>query len=282
MTIRKDVLVVADAKDTLEALIEGLKETDHRPTSSWLAQCKQWKMRYPVHLPEYSQTKDAINIYTFVDMLSRLAGEHDCILSDAGSAFYAVSQGLQLRAKTQRYIPSSAMATMGFSLPASIGAALVRPHARTLAITGDGSFQQNIQELQTLLHYQLPVALFVLNNDGYLSIRASQKNYFHNRWIGEGPRSGVTMPDTLKISEAYGIPAKRVASCEELEDVIVWARDVKGPCVVDVITPPDQLIIPTVASRINEDGTMSSRPLEDMFPFLDREEYRANLLIPEV
>lgn len=281
-TIKQDLVVIADAKDVLKALIDGLKDAAHTSQSSWLDMCKQWKARYPVNLPEYTKTKDAINIYSFVDHLSRCAGDHDCILSDAGSAFYAVSQGLQLRTRTQRYIPSSAMATMGFSLPASIGAALARPHARTLAVTGDGSFQQNIQELQTLLHYKLPVALFVLNNDGYLSIRASQKNYFQNRWIGEGPRSGVTMPDTLKICEAYGIPARRVSEYKDLDEVIEWAKNIKGPCVVDVITPPEQLIIPTVASRVNEDGTMSSRPLEDMFPFLDREEYRSNLLVSEV
>jgi acetolactate synthase-1/2/3 large subunit len=151
-----------------------------------------------------------------------------------------------------------------------------------LAVTGDGSFQQNIQELQTLLHYNLPVKLFVLNNDGYLSIRASQKNYFKERYIGEGPRSGVTMPDTLRICEAYGIPAARVSDLANLDQAIQLALDTPTPYVLDIVTPPEQPIIPTVSSRVNPDGSMSSRPLEDMAPFLDRDEYHSNLLIDEV
>ncbi len=124
--------------------------------------------------------------------------------------------------------------------------------------------------------------MFVLNNDGYLSIRASQKNYFKERYIGEGPRSGVTCPDTLKICEAYGVPSARVSDLVALDEAIMIALATPGPYVLDVITPPEQPIIPTVSSRVNPDGSMSSRPLEDMAPFLDREEYRSNLLIDEV
>jgi acetolactate synthase-1/2/3 large subunit len=151
-----------------------------------------------------------------------------------------------------------------------------------LAVTGDGSFQQNIQELQTLKCYQLPIKLFVLNNDGYLSIRASQKNYFEERYIGEGPRSGVTMPDTLKICEAYEINAARVADLDKLDDAILLALNTNGPYVLDIVTPPEQPIIPTVSSKVNPDGSMSSRPLEDMAPFLDRSEYYENMIIDPI
>ena len=174
------------------------------------------------------------------------------------------------------------MDTMGYSLPAAIGVSAALGDRPVLAITGDGSLQQNLQELQTVLHYSFPVKLFVLNNDGYLSIRASRSNYFEHRYIGEGPRSGVTMPDTLKICAAYGIPAARVSEFNRLEAAIKEALTAEGPFVLDVITPREQPIMPTVASGVNADGSMSSRPLEDMFPFLDREEYRSNLLIDEV
>jgi acetolactate synthase-1/2/3 large subunit len=240
-----------------------------------------WKKKYPVCLPEYQDTKDAINIYSFVDRLSELSAPGDFFIADAGSAFYAMSQGVQLTKEGQRYIPSSAMATMGYTLPAAIGVSTAIGDKRVLAVTGDGSLQQNIQELQTLLHYNLPVKLFVLNNDGYLSIRASQKNYFKERYIGEGPRSGVTMPDTLKICEAYGIPAARVSNLKDLDNAIKIAMETSGPYVLDVITPPEQPIIPTVSSKVNADGSMSSRPLEDMAPFLNREEYLSNLVINE-
>lgn len=281
-TIKIDRLIQSDAKRFLEGL--SLSLTSKKLSLSyknWLDKCLGWKRKYPVCLPEYKDTKGSINIYSFVDRLSELSAPGDYFIADAGSAFYAVSQGIQLTKEGQRYIPSSAMATMGYTLPAAIGVSTATGDKRVLAVTGDGSFQQNIQEMQTLLHYNLPVKLFVLNNDGYLSIRASQKNYFKERYIGEGPRSGVTMPDTLKICEAYGIPAARVSNLEDLDGAIKIAFETSGPYLLDVITPPEQLIIPTVSSKVNADGSMSSRPLEDMAPFLEREEYLSNLVIDE-
>jgi acetolactate synthase-1/2/3 large subunit len=282
-TIKIDRLIESDAKVLLDALITELAAHNmDSANTDWLTRCVGWKKKYPVCLPEYKETDGAINIYSFVDRLSALSAPGDMFVSDAGSAFYAVSQGIQLTKDNQRHIPSSAMATMGYSLPAAIGVSAATGDGRVLAVTGDGSFQQNIQELQTLLHYNLPVKLFVLNNDGYLSIRASQKNYFKERYIGEGPRSGVTMPDTLKICEAYGIPAARVSDLSALDAAIEQAFNTPGPYVLDIVTPSEQPIIPTVSSRVNPDGSMSSRPLEDMAPFLDRTEYRSNLLIDEV
>ena len=282
-TIKIDRLIQSDAKNFLESLLNQLKADGLKSNSdAWLDQCVAWKKKYPVCLPEYEHTQGAINIYSFVDRLSKLSEANDYFVSDAGSAFYAVSQAIQLTKPNQRYIPSSAMATMGYSLPAAIGISAATGDGRVLAVTGDGSFQQNIQELQTLLHYKLPVKLFVLNNDGYLSIRASQKNYFKERYIGEGPRSGITMPDTLKICEAYGMPTARVSNLQDLDRAIKIALETPGPYVLDVITPPEQLIIPTVSSKVNVDGSMSSRPLEDMAPFLNREEYLSNLFVDEV
>lgn len=282
-TIKIDRLIESDAKALLDALMKDLTvRKSNIGNIEWLSRCVGWKKKYPVCLPEYKDTLGAINIYSFVDHLSALSAPGDMFVSDAGSAFYAVSQGIQLTKDNQRHIPSSAMATMGYSLPAAIGVSAATGNARVLAVTGDGSFQQNIQELQTLLHHNLPVKLFVLNNDGYLSIRASQKNYFKERYIGEGPRSGVTMPDTLKICEAYGIPAARVSDLAALDAAIQTAFDTPGPYVLDIVTPSEQAIIPTVSSRVNPDGSMSSRPLEDMAPFLDRDEYRSNLLIDEI
>ena len=282
-TISIDHLIQADAKDFFNELTPLLGERCvFRQFQDWLQVCVGWKKSYPVCLPEYAHTKGAINIYSFVERLSALSSSGDVFISDAGSAFFAVSQGIHLSKPGQRYIPSSAMATMGYSLPAAIGVSAAIGDKRVLAITGDGSFQQNLQELQTLLHYNLPIKLFVLNNDGYLSIRASQKNYFKERYIGEGPRSGVTMPDTLKICSAYDIPAARVSSLGLLDDAILTALNTPGPYVLDIITPPEQLIIPTVSSKVNKDGSMSSRPLEDMAPFLSREEYRKNLMIDEI
>lgn len=281
-TIKIDHLVKSDAKVFLTDLFDRFDPMVGNVFNDWLLRCVGWKKRYPVCLPEYQDLKGAINIYSFVDRLSALSAPGDMFVSDAGSAFYVVSQGIKLTKEGQRYIPSGAMATMGYSLPAAIGVSVATGDTRVLAVTGDGSFQQNLQELQTLVYYELPVKLFVLNNDGYLSIRASQKNYFKERYIGEGPRSGVTMPDTLKICAAYGVPAARVSELVNLDEAIKLALETPGPYVLEVVTPPEQPIIPTVSSRLNPDGSMTSCPLEDMAPFLDRDEYRGNLLIDEV
>lgn len=282
-TIAIDRFLHSDAKDFLQRLIRTLDASQFKGApADWLKRCVEWKNKYPVNLPEYANTQGAINIYSFVDRLSELSEAGDAFISDAGSAFYAVSQGIRLTKDGQRYIPSSAMATMGYTLPAAMGVAAALGDKRVLAVTGDGSFQQNLQELAMVKHYRLPIKLFVLNNNGYLSIRASQKNYFERRFIGESPESGVPIPDTVKICEAYGIACERVSDLAQLDAVIKRALAYDGPYVVDVVTPPEQLIIPTVSSRVNADGSMSSRPLEDMFPFLEREEYVSNLLIDEV
>jgi len=203
-------------------------------------------------------------------------------VSDAGGTFYVTSQAIQLTKKGQRYIPSSAMATMGYSLPAAIGISVATDKKRVLALTGDGSFQQNIQELQTVVEYELPIKLFVLNNGGYESIRTSQKNYFENRFLGESNQSGISFPDTQKIANAYGIKFVRVNDYDGLDNKIKEILNFDGPIICEVMLPRDQQTIPTVSSRVNPDGTMSSRPLEDMYPFLDREEYKNNLYIGEV
>ena len=281
-TISIDKLLICDAKDFICTLKDKLVENEGSSCKDWLELCNSWKQKYKVCQPEYEDTKGAINIYSFIDQLSKQSGEGDIFISDAGSAYYATSQGIKLTKDDQRYITSGAMATMGFSLPAAIGAAVACKDKRVLAITGDGSLQMNIQEIQTLVHYGLNVKLFVLNNDGYLSIRASQKNYFENRFIGESDISGVSFPDILKLAEAYGIKAVRVSDIKKLEETIYQVLKTDGPIICDVITPREQPIVPTVSSVVNEDGTMSSRPLEDMAPFLDREEYKKNLLIDEV
>jgi acetolactate synthase-1/2/3 large subunit len=281
-TIKIDRLVESDASYALTELLNKLRQLKFNSRSDWLDRCVRWKKKYPVCLPEYENMVGQINVYSFMDRLSALAGPGDVFIGDAGSAIYAVSQGVMLLHDRQRYIPSSAMATMGYTVPAAIGVSAALGDARVLAITGDGSLQQNIQELQTFLHYKLPIKLFIWNNDGYLSIRASQKNYFEERYIGEGSRSGVSIPDTLKIASAYGIASDRVSELSELNNAIIKALDHDGPYILEIITPPDQPIIPTVSSKVNKDGSMSSRPLEDMAPFLSREEYLENMLIPPI
>ena len=280
-TINIDQFVHADAKDFLNILLKKSTKDGLSNYASWLEKCNEWKNKYPTCLPDYKNTNDQVNSYFLIDQICKNSKSGDIFVSDAGGTFYAVSQAITLTKPNQRYIPSSAMATMGYSLPAAIGIS-VATGERVIAFTGDGSLQQTIQEFQTLVEYNLPVKLFVLNNDGYHSIRTSQKNYYDGRYIGESSKSGISFPDTVKIAEAYGIKAFRINQPSQIADVLNLILDYDGPVVCDVIVPREQEIVPTVASRINDDGTMSSRPLEDMYPFLDREEYQNNMFIDEV
>ena len=280
-TIDIDQFVHADAKDFLNILLKQLTEGDSLNYASWLEMCNKWKKKYPTCLPEYKNTKDEINSYFLIEQICKNSKAGDIFVSDAGGTFYAVSQAVTLTKPNQRYIPSSAMATMGYSLPAAIGISIATGN-RVISFTGDGSLQQNIQEFQTLVEYNLPVKLFVLNNDGYHSIRTSQTNYFEKRYIGESSQSGISFPDTVKIAEVYGVKAFRINKPSEINDIVNQVLDYDGPVICDVIVHRKQEIIPTVASRVNDDGSMSSRPLEDMYPFLDRKEYKNNLFVKEV
>ena len=131
------------------------------------------------------------------------------------------------------------------------------------------------------MEYNLPIKLFVINNDGYHSIRVTQDKYFNKRFIGESPRSGLSFPDIVKVGEAYGIKSVRVSEHEKLEQVIEEVLNYDGPVICDIMVPRDLMVMPSVSSKINDDGSMTSRPLEDMFPFLERDEYRKNLYIKE-
>ncbi len=281
-TIQIDQFILSDAKKFFEKILDFTKNENLNDFSKWVNQCNDWKKKYPVCLPEYKNIKGKLNSYLFIDILCKHSKENDIFVSDAGGTYYATSQAIQLTKNGQRYIPSGAMATMGYSLPAAIGISVATDKKRVLALTGDGSFQQNIQELQTVVEYNLPIKLFVLNNDGYESIRTSQKNYFNNRFLGESKQSGISFPDTLKIAKAYGIKAMRINEFQGLDKKLEEILNFDGPVICDVIVPRDQPIIPTVSSRVNADGTMSSRPLEDMYPFLDRDEYSSNLFIDEI
>lgn len=277
-TIKIDLLLQADAREFIEEMVKRLENEKLAFNKDWLKACLSWREKYPVCLPEYKRLKNKINIYYFFEALSKKLNSKDAVVTDAGSAFYAGSQGIKVK-QGMRYITSGGFATMGYSLPASIGMSVALGKGRVMCITGDGSFQQNIQELQTVVHYKLPLKIFVLNNEGYLSIRTTQSRYFNDRFIGEGKRSGVSFPDTKKIARAYGIKFFRISDNKKLNRVLNELLTCDGPVICEVMTPQNQLIIPTLASEKKSDGTMVSKPLEDMFPFLDREEFKKNMFI---
>ena len=199
------------------------------------------------------------------------------MISDAGSAFYIVSQSLRIR-RGQRYITSGGQADMGFGLPALVGASIASGRGAVVGIIGDGSFQMNIQELQTLIHYRLPAKIFVMNNDGYLSIRAMQMRYFNGRILGTDERSGVSFPSLKRIAAAYGIPYVKISRTGDLEKGIHQTLNMAGLVLCEVVCLPEQDIV-SVSSLQRSDGVMVSKPLEDMYPFLPRPQFLSEMII---
>jgi acetolactate synthase-1/2/3 large subunit len=169
---------------------------------------------------------------------------------------------------------------MGFGIPASIGGCLASGGKRTITLEGDGSFQMNVQELETTARMELPIKYFVLNNGGYASIRSSQRNHFNEHLVGCDPSSGLTFPDTEKIASAYKIQFKRIVDHVNLRENIRTVLDLPGPVICEVIVDPDRPVGPRVSSHIRSDGSIVSRPLEDLWPFLNRDELFSNMIVP--
>ena len=243
----------------------------------WQKACARWKNLWPVCLPAYKKTKNLINKYAFIDIMQKELKRDSVVVSDAGSAYYVTSQSFQ-PVKDQRYVTSGAQADMGFTLPAAIGASFANKGKMIVGITGDGSLQMNIQELQTLVHYNIPVKLVVWNNNGYLSIRTTQKKFFSGREIGTDKKSGVSFPQTKKIASAYAIPYFSSTNTKTLQKTLFKAFNTKGPVIIEIFCPQMQEIIPTASSLKLSNGKMVSKPLEDMYPFLSREDFFAEMI----
>jgi len=267
-TVKIDRFIHRDAKDFLNINMFDREKTD------WNKTCQRWKDQWPV-CPDTNPT-EKVDLYYFMKCLNDLKRNDDVVISDAGSAFYVCAQATEIQSK-QRFITSSSQAEMGFTIPACIGAAFAK-NGDVIGVTGDGSFMMNLQELQTIAHYNLPVKLFVWNNDGYLSIRTTQKKFFEGREIGTDPESGVSIPNIREVVKSFGIEHV-YADADCLEGSIATALDYDGPIVCEVLCEKWQEVVPTMQGRKNPDGTISAPPLEDMYPFLSREEFHDNMIV---
>jgi acetolactate synthase-1/2/3 large subunit len=278
-TVKPDLPVHCDARVFLEELSWQLDTAgwDPKRHAAWLSWCKERLARYPVVLPKHRVFNGRINPYHFMEVLFQELADGDIVVSGNASACIMAFQAARLK-KGQRLISNSGAASMGHDLPASLGAAVAAEGRRVICLAGDGSIQLNIQELQTIAHHRLPVKVFILNNDGYLSIRTTQTNFF-GRLVGESPRSGVSFPDMVKVGGAYGLPSFRIERVD-LEAAIRRALETPGPVLAEVMLDPAQSFEPRISSKQLPDGRIVSAPLEDMYPFLDRTELLDNLLIP--
>ena len=245
-------------------------------SNEWVDKCKSWKEKWAIKNIKY-EDEGKVNKYTFIKHLNKYLKKDSVIIADAGSAGYVCSQALSID-KDQRYILPGAQMEMGFTLPALIGVYFANK-GDVIGITGDGSFQMNIQELQTIKHHNIPAKIFVWNNNGYLSIRSTQKRFFNKRYVGTDVTNGVSFPSLEKITKAYDIKFIKINNVSELDENLKKVLSYNGPVICEVMCPENQEIIPTTSSIKSNSGKMVSKPMEDMYPFLDREEFLKEMII---
>lgn len=274
--IKPDLAVLADVKAFLLELLAQVKGRTFSFSPKWLPACEQWRKRYPVILPEYREDKGTVNNYHFMDRLADHMKEGDVVVAGNGLDTVTYYQSFKVK-PGQRTMTSNNWGSMGWDLPLSIGTCIANRRRPTVCITGDGSVQWNIQELLFLQHHQLPVKVFIFNNQGYSSIRATQNSFFEGRFVGADRASGVANPDFAKLAHAYSIPYLRIDGHADLDRVIQEVLNSAGPVICEVRIAPEQGITPKASAFRRPDGTLESRPLEDMSPFLPREEVHENM-----
>lgn len=274
-----DMPVCMNAKEFIKLLLKNKDKIKSRNRQEWIGICKEWRKKYPVVLEEFKNQKQYVNTYVFIDKLSdNLPDDTIFVSGSSGTGLDVTMQAFKVK-KGQRVFATKGLASMGFGLPASIGACLASNRKMTILVNGDGGFQMNIQELQTVKNLNLPIKIFILDNSGYSTIRNTQKNFFNGNFVASGLSSGLMLPDLEKISWAYGIRSEVIRSNDEIDYKINEVLNLDGPVICILKVDPDQLIIPRQASYQKADGSMESKPLEDLKPFLSREELKENMLI---
>lgn len=281
MTI--DVAVNADAKDFLRELIAQLKDAVLPDASAWLKKSKEWLAKYPVVLPEYWQEDGGVvNPYVLVETLSEQCMAEDVLApGSSGACSDIFLQCFQMKAG-QRVVNSPSLGAMGTGLPGAIGSCLASGRRRTICVNGDGGFQLNIQELETVRRLNLPIKYFVWCNGTYASIIAAQRNHFKGHLVGSDPSSHLTLPDLNKVAAAYGIHTMEIKDQTNIREQVAAVLAYDGPVVCAVHMSSDQATVPRATASTRADGTIVSLPMEDMAPRLPREEFLENMMIPPI
>jgi Thiamine pyrophosphate-requiring enzymes [acetolactate synthase, pyruvate dehydrogenase (cytochrome), glyoxylate carboligase, phosphonopyruvate decarboxylase] len=279
-SIKPDVPICMDAKAFINELYRQIISENYDASSvdTWRQKCICWNKKYNVTDECHKNQNEYINSYSFMEELAKHFSKEQSIVTSNGTAYISALQALKLK-QGQRLIYNKALASMGYGLPAAIGACVANNRKEVFCFENDGSLQMNIQELQTVVHYKLPIKMIVFNNDGYLSIKITQSNYFPDNITACNPESGVSCPDLEKISFAYGIPYMRIEKKSETDDKLHNFFNADGPFICEVMMDPWQQMLPKTSSLKTPEGKMISKPIEDMYPFLPREEFFENMII---
>jgi acetolactate synthase I/II/III large subunit len=276
-TMGIDLPIVADAIDFIKELNSA--SVDFKTNDNWIHRCADWKARFTQNEGKVFPEVGPISHAHFVEALSESVPED--VLVATGSSGLAVEffyAGFRNK-PGQRTFLTSGLGAMGYGLPSAIGACFGNAKKPMLAIESDGSLQLNLQEFSTLVHHNLPICLFVMNNNGYASIRNTQRTHFEERYLSSGPESGLEMPNLEKIADTFGLAFKQIDDCAGLDEALVAAQHLPRPCIVDVRLIPNETLQPKCATILKDDGTIISMPLEDMSPLLSIESLESEMVI---
>ncbi len=280
-TLNIDQPIHGDLKDFIAKMNLALHSHPLIEKTDWLKWCRERKQKYPVVLSEYWKRDHLVNPYCFMKALSDALSENQIIVTGDGTACVISFQAIELKPE-QRLYTNSGSASMGYDLPAAIGACIASGKQKVVCLAGDGSIQQNIQELAIIHYRQLPIKIFVLNNNGYHSIRQTQQNFFGEPMVGVGPESGLGFAEMSKLASAYEFKYLKCDQHHDLQSTIAEALSGNEPVICEIMLALDQQFAPKSSSKRLADGRMVTRPLEDMAPFLSREELASNMLIPMI
>lgn len=273
-TIDPQMKVHADVKDLMQQMLKQDYTPNTKEHAEWLQFCRNLNEKYPAVLPEYYNTNSPVNPYVFMKKLFEQLEENDVVVTGNGSACVVSFQSAIIK-KGQRLFTNSGCASMGYGLPAALGACIARGQERVICLDGDGSLMMNLQELQTVRYNNCNMKLFVLNNNGYHSIRQTQNNLFKNGLVGVCDGNGVNFPPFDKLADTFGFKYFKIDSLEGIEEKLQEALSAEGPVLCEAVLDVAQNFAPKLSSKVLPDGKIVSPPIDDMFPFLEREDYEA-------
>lgn len=282
LAMKVDVKAACDAGDFIRELSRNLRKVRRADRSAWLARCRKWKKDFPPFAGVPGPRRGAVNTYDLIDELSRQMTARDVLVPGSSGACAEITmQAVKVR-KGLRIFNTPGLGSMGFGLPASSGAAVAAKGRRVITVIGDGGLQHNIQACETLRREDLPVKIFILSNNGYGSIRVMQSKHFKGNYVCCDPASGLTMPDILRNAAVYGLKTLRITGKAGLRSGVNKALSMKGPVVCEVMVDPWLETAPKLSSFVKPDGSIVSKPLEDLWPFLDRRVFADNMIVEPV
>ena len=278
---RINAAILADANKFIAALEVTLK--NYQCPLDWLSYCRMMRSKYPIISGEHKDTlgkngEKHVNSYSFMKSLEKFFTNKQIIVTDMGTALLSGHQVIDLKSN-QRMFTSTGLGEMGYGLPAAIGAA-VAVKQNIVCLNCDGGMMLNLQELQTIKHYQLPIKIIIFNNDGYLMIKHTQKNLFKGRYVGVNKKTGVSCPDFSKLAKSFDISSFKIKKRHEIEVKLNKVFNSKGPAICEIFMDPEQMFLPKLSVAKNEDGLLISPPLEDLSPLVDMSDLDKSMIVP--